>query len=104
MADDALLERIDAHLARQLTLSDIMRMDHAEQKAWMREGREGMREMTEWIRQMAEETRQWAANTRELAETIRAQRREFVEESRAQREALFKLIDRFDDGSAGAGA
>jgi hypothetical protein len=51
----------------------------------------------EGIRALAEEIR-------ELAEEIRAQRREFIEESRAQRTALFRILDRLDGGSAEAGA
>jgi len=79
MADDALLERIDAHLARQVTLHDIMHMDHAELRAWQREGLEGLREMTQWIRQMAEEFRNFR---RESARESAERRREFEEHRR----------------------
>ena len=52
------------------------------------------------IEQMREQTRV----LRELREESRAQRREFVAESRAQREALFRILDRLDDGGAASGA
>jgi len=106
MADDALLERIDAHLARQVTLHDMMHMDHAELRAWQREGLEGLREMTQWIRQMAEEFRNFRRESaRESAERRREfeeHRRDWSAEYQAHREALWKIIDRLDGGSAGA--
>jgi hypothetical protein len=41
----------------------------------------------------------------EHTEMLREQRREFVEESRAQRAALFRMLDRLDGGGeAAAGA
>jgi hypothetical protein len=39
-----------------------------------------------------------------LASGMDAHRREFVEEMRAQRQALFRVLDRLDEGGAGAGA
>jgi len=117
MADDALLERIDAHLAREVTLHDIMHMDHAELRAWQQAGLEGLREMSEWIRQMAEEftkemrdsrrefVRESAERRRENEDTRREWReelREWREELRAHREALWKIIDRLDEGGSAA--
>ena len=37
-------------------------------------------------------------------EAIRAHTREFVAEMQAQRQALFRVLDRLDGGAAGAGA
>jgi len=121
MADDALLERIDAHLAREVTLHDIMHMDHAELRAWQQAGLEGMREMSEWIRQMAaeftnemresrrefvresaERRRETEDSRREWSEELREWREEWREELRAHREALWKIIDRLDEGGSGA--
>lgn len=108
MADDALLRRIDAFLAREASLHDIMHMDHAELRAWQREGVEGMREMNEWIRQMAEATRdsrrEFVRESAERRREFEEHRREWREEYRAHREALWKIIDRLDEGGAGAGA
>jgi hypothetical protein len=39
-----------------------------------------------------------------MLESMREQRREFVEEMRAQRAALFRMLDRFDEGGSAAGA
>jgi hypothetical protein len=39
-----------------------------------------------------------------MAREMRALRREFVEESRAQRAALFRMFDRLDGGADPAGA
>lgn len=39
-----------------------------------------------------------------LASDMDAHRREFVEEMRAQRQALFRVLDRLDEGGAGASA
>jgi hypothetical protein len=47
------------------------------------------------------------AGTRELeahTERMNADHREFTRELRAQREALFGILDRLDDGGAAAGA
>ncbi len=61
-----------------------------------------MRARTEEIRAGTEEIR---AGTDATSEAIRAHTREFVAEMRAQRQALFRMLDRFDNGGgASAGA
>jgi hypothetical protein len=40
----------------------------------------------------------------DLAEATREQRREFVEEMRAQRAGLVRMLDPFDEGGSAAGA
>ena len=44
------------------------------------------------------------ARTDANTEAIRAHTREFVAEMRAQRQALFRVLDRLDDGGASANA
>jgi methyl-accepting chemotaxis protein len=55
------------------------------------------RRRTEEIRVRIEEIR---VRTEEFRDDIRAHRREFVEEMRAQRQALFRILDRLDGSSA----
>jgi hypothetical protein len=45
-------------------------------------------------------TEQLQEHTREMRE----EHREFLEEARAQRAAVFRILDRLDEGGAGAGA
>jgi hypothetical protein len=70
------------------------------------------------IRKLEAQTRRIDAGTEELKVLTKrsdegfaqlmaqseAQRREFVEESRAQRAALFRILDRFDQGGSPAGS
>ena len=57
-------------------------------------GTEAMRARTEEI----------LARTDANTDAIRAHTREFVAEMQAQRQALFRVLDRLDGGAAGAGA
>jgi hypothetical protein len=61
----------------------------------------------ETLRRFGEETELIREHTRELREHRREMRedhREFVVELRAQRQALSRILDRLDEGPAGAGA
>lgn len=52
-------------------------------------------------------TERFNAGTEQLKEHTREMRedhREFLEEVRAQRAAVFRILDRLDEGGAGAGA
>jgi hypothetical protein len=54
----------------------------------------------ETLRRFDAETERVREHTREMRED----HREFVAELRAQRQALFRILDRLDEGPAGAGA
>jgi hypothetical protein len=59
------------------------------------------------LRRFDAETERVREHTREMREHRREMRedhREFVAELRAQRQALFRILDRLDEGPAGAGA
>ena len=61
----------------------------------------------ETLRRFDAETERVREHTREMREHTREMRedhREFVAELRAQRQALFRMLDRLDEGPAGAGA
>jgi hypothetical protein len=94
MADDDVLRRIDRSLERidqHMERGNQIFEDH----------RSFLRELT--LRQervMGAMARQIEANTMAINE----QRREFVDEMRAQRAALFRLFDRLDGGADPAGA
>jgi hypothetical protein len=49
-------------------------------------------------------TRRVEAGTDQFVAQMEAQRREFSEENRAQRAALFRIFDRLDEGGSAAGA
>ena len=82
-ATDAMIRRLD-----EGTDAMIRRLD---------EGTRDMRLRTDAI------VRRIDAGTDAITNTLATLTREFVAESRAQREALFRILDRLDGGTAGAG-
>jgi hypothetical protein len=101
MADDEVLrridrslERIEQHMERGNELMDENRKAWDENRIFMRELLLRFESLTNAV------VGQLEANTR----AIDAQRREFVDEMRAQREALFRIFDRMDGGADPAGA
>jgi hypothetical protein len=97
VADDAILRRIDAHMERG--------------NAHMERGNELMEELRTFMRELTlRHERIFVPVIERLEEGTRALReqggalRELIEESRAQRAALFRILDRLDDGGATSGA
>jgi hypothetical protein len=56
------------------------------------------------IRRLDENTRQMRLDHAAFVRRVDEGTREFVAEMRAQRQALFRILDRLDDGGATAGA
>ena len=122
MADDDVLRRIDAQLTRSNEIFEdhrgflkelmlrqekvfqamIGRLD--EQGRAMREHGRAMREQSRAMREQGRAMREQGRAMREFSDQMREQRREFLEESRAQRAALFRMLDRLDGGADPAGA
>ena len=108
MADDDVLRRIDAHMSRSNEIFEdhrgflrelMLRQEKVFQAMIERLDEQG-RAMREQGRAMREQGRAM----REFSDQMREQRREFLEESRAQRAALFRMLDRLDGGADPAGA
>jgi SPX domain protein involved in polyphosphate accumulation len=105
MADDDVLRRIDRSLER---------IDqHMERGNQIFEDHSGfLRELTlrqervfgAMIERLEEQGRAIRELTEQMTEQMREQRREFLQESRAQRAALFRMLDRLDGGADPAGA
>jgi septal ring factor EnvC (AmiA/AmiB activator) len=99
-ADDP-LSRIDAHMARGNELME-------QNRAAFQDLRTFLREMTlrqeKVMREMLARLEDQSKVLREQTESIREGREEFVQESRAQRAALFRMLDRFDGGDSPAAA
>jgi hypothetical protein len=91
---DRSLEGIEWHVGRGNELMDENRKAIDENRTFMRELLLRHERVTNAM------VRQLEANTRAINE----QRREFVDEMRAQRAALFRLLDRLDGGADPAGA
>jgi uncharacterized coiled-coil DUF342 family protein len=115
MADEEVLRRIDAHMARSNEIFEDHR--HFLRELTLRQERvframidrldeqgRAIREQGRAIREQGRAIREQTQQMREQTEQMRAQRREFVEESRAQRAALFRMLDRLDGGADPAGA
>ena len=93
MPDDEILRRIDAHMERGNELMDENRRAFQDLRTFLREmSLRQERVMREMLQSMQEQ-----------AEMIREHRREFVQETRAQRAALFRMLDRLDGGESTAG-
>ncbi len=94
MADDEVLRRIDRSLERidgHMERGNRFIEDH---RVFTRDlVRRHERVTNEMVRALTEQTT-----------AIREERREFVAEMRAQRCALFRILDRLDGGDAPAGA
>ncbi|MBA3305156.1 MAG: hypothetical protein H0U25_04435 [Thermoleophilaceae bacterium] len=99
-ADDP-LSRIDAHMARGNELME-------QNRAAFQDLRTFLREMTlrqeKVMREMLARLEDQSKVLREQTESIREGREEFVQESRAQRAALFRMLDRLDGGDSPAAA
>lgn len=99
-ADDP-LTRIDAHMARGNELME-------QNRAAFQDLRTFLREMTlrqeKVMREMLARLDDQGKMLREQTEVIREGREEFVQESRAQRAALFRMLDRLDGGDSPATA
>jgi hypothetical protein len=100
--DDEYLCRIDAHMARG---NEIMQR-HQEVIDANRRAFEGLRTfLRELTLRHGRALGAMVSKIEEQTEMLREQRRVFVEESRAQRAALFRMLDRLDGGGeAAAGA
>ncbi len=99
-ADDP-LSRIDAHMARGNELME-------QNRAAFQDLRTFLRDMTlrqeKVMREMLARLDEQGKMLREQTEVIREGREEFVQESRAQRAALFRMLDRLDGGDSPAAA
>ena len=101
MADDEVLRRIDHSLAR---IDEHMERSNQHMERGNRlveENRAFFRELTlrseRFMREIIEQLRESSA-------LIREHREDYFAESRAQRAALFRLLDRLDNGPGAAGA
>lgn len=101
MADDEILrridrslDRIDGHMERgnQLTVEN----------RWFT--RDLVRRQEKFMQEVVAEFARQRAVTEELLVTMRHDHREMIAELRAQRGALFKMLDRLDGGDAPASA
>ena len=100
----------DREFMRQLLLrhekaTDAMIARLDEGTARIREETAEIRQRTAQIRQeTAEGIREMREDHAAFIQRVHAGTREFVAEMRAQRQALFRILDRLDSGGAGAGA
>lgn len=101
MADDEILrridrtlERIDGHMERGKQL--------AEENRWFT--RDLVRRQEKFMQGVVAELAGHRAVTDELLVTTRNDHREMIAELRAQRGALFRMLDRLDGGDASASA
>lgn len=115
MSADDPLSRIDAHMARGNELMEHNRAAFQDLRTFLRDmtlrQEKVMRGMlsrledqSEVLREQAEEIREQTREIREQTASIREGREEFVQESRAQRAALFRMLDRLDGGDSPAAA
>jgi hypothetical protein len=112
MADDEVLRRIDRHMERGNELMEHLREVIDGNRAFMRELLLRHEKATDtMITRLREDTRELREHRKEFRqyrdewrEAVREERREFVAEMRAQREALFRMLDKLDGGGQAAGA
>jgi len=119
MAEAEVLQRIDAHMARGNQLMEqntaafqdlrtVIRETNLRHERFMRELSERQETVlggvVTQLREQSTELRQHRRELREHRKQMREGHREFVEESRAQRAALFRILDRLDGGDAPAAA
>ena len=90
MADDEILRRLDEHMARG---NEIMRRSNEV----IEENRLAFQDFRGFLREL---TLRHERATNRLVEVLE----DLVEESRAQRAALFLILDRLDGGGAPSGA
>ncbi len=113
-ADDP-LTRIDVHMARGNELMEQNRAAFQDLRTFLREMtlrqekvmREMLARLGEQGKMLREQTEVISEQTKAISEqtkAIREGRDEFVQESRAQRAALFRMLDRFDGGDSPAAA
>lgn len=115
MSADDPLSRIDAHMARGNELMEQNRAAFQDLRTFLRDMTlrqekvmRGMlarlEEQSTEIREQTNVLRQEGNVLRQQTESIREGREEFVQESRAQRTALFRMLDRLDGGDSPAAA
>lgn len=98
---DEALARIDAHMARSDELMDQNRAAFQDLRTFLRETTLRQEKvMNAVVAHLNQQTREIEAQTK----AIHDGRHEFVEESRAHRAALFKMLDRLDGGDSPATA
>lgn len=112
MAEADVLQRIDAHMARGNELMEqntaafqdlrmVIRETNLRQERVMREISERQETV---LGAVVAQLREQGKELRAQGKQMREAHREFVEESRAQRAALFRILDRLDGGDAPAAA
>ena len=122
MADDEILRRMDAHMARGNEIMqrsneviaenrrafDENRRAFDENRQAMQEDRQAFEDLRTTLHQITLRHERvlgaLADRIEENTRLLREHRREFVEEMRAQRAALFRILDRLDGGGEAAGA
>jgi nucleoid-associated protein YejK len=115
MSADDPLSRIDAHMARGNELMEQNRAAFHDLRTFLRDMTlrqekvmRGMlarlEEQSTEIREQTNVLRQEGNVLRQQTESIREGREEFVQESRAQRAALFRMLNRLDGGDSPAAA
>lgn len=112
---ELLLERIDRHLDENRQATSDLRLAINEQRQAIDEQRQAIDDLRQALNQMnlrqerimgqvLAELRRLGESIQAMNESIREQRAEFLEESRAGRTALFAILDRLGPGPAAAGA
>lgn len=116
MRTKQLLRRLDAHMARGNELFDRNQTLLDENREAFRDLRSFLRELTlrhergfeallkQSADQAAKHTAAWENARDEIVGELRDTRREIVSELRAQRQALFRILDRLPNGGRGGTA
>jgi hypothetical protein len=115
MASDEFLARIDAHMERGNELMEQIRAEHRLNRATYERILEDQERRESEYQQHLQITREvirrnelaFQENTRVLAEVsaeLISELRELGAEVRAQTQAIFRMLDRFDGGAEPAGA
>jgi dsDNA-specific endonuclease/ATPase MutS2 len=101
MPSDDPLSRIDAHMARGNELMEQNRAAFQDLRTFLRDKTLRQEKV---MREMLARLEDQGKALREQTEAIRDGREEFVQASRAQRAALFRMLDRLDGGDSPAAA
>jgi hypothetical protein len=106
--DDELLRRLDAHLARGNQIMARSNEVMARSNQVIQESRGAFGDLRSYLREL---TRRHERGFEELlrqsarhSDALEAGQREFVAEMQAQRQALFRILDRLDRNGGAAGA
>jgi hypothetical protein len=97
--DDQILLRLDRHVARGNELMEEVREQHRLNEETYRQGMEFMAHLTERVLGAIDEN---IRAIREMREEMKAEGRENRAQIRAQTEAIFRMMDRFDGNSGPA--